>query len=56
MAKLVKYQAKDPKYINLGIQLESGFILPIRPVVSKHYYQLIELAQLVKIDYNKKGE
>jgi hypothetical protein len=56
MPKLVKYLAKDPKYTNLGIQLDNGFVLPIRPVVSKHYYQLVELAEQVKIEYKKKGE
>jgi hypothetical protein len=53
--KLVKYVAKDPKYTNIGIQLESGFVLPIKAVVSKHYYQILELAQEIKIEY-KKGE
>jgi hypothetical protein len=55
MPKLVKYKSKDGKYVNLGYQLDTGFILPIRPVVAKHYYQLLELSQEVTIEY-KKGE
>ena len=53
---LVKYKSKDGKYVNLGYQLASGFVLPIRPVVSKHYYQLLDLSKEVVIEYKKKGE
>jgi hypothetical protein len=53
---LVKYKSKDGKYVNIGYQLESGFVLPIRAVVSKHYYQLLDLAKEITIDYKKKGE
>lgn len=56
MAKLVSYKSQDGKYTNLGVQLESGFVLPIRPVVNKHYYQLLKVSQEVKIEYKKKGE
>lgn len=56
MAQLVKYKSRDEKYVNLGIKLASGFVVPIRNIVSKHYYQLVEQATEIKIEYNKKGE
>jgi hypothetical protein len=43
-------------YQNLGIKTESGFIIPIRPVVKKHYYSLVAQATQVTVDYKKKGE
>jgi hypothetical protein len=56
MAKLVQYKSKDGKYTNLGVQLESGFVLPIRPIVNKHYYQLLKVSSEVVVEYKKKGE
>jgi hypothetical protein len=56
MAQLVKYRSQDGKYVNLGIKLQSGFVVPIRNIVPKHYYQLVENATEIKIEYKKKGE
>jgi hypothetical protein len=56
MAQLVKYKSRDEKYVNLGIKLASGFIVPIRNVVPKHYYQLVENATEIKIEYKAKGD
>jgi hypothetical protein len=56
MAQLVKYKSRDDKYVNLGIKLASGFVVPIRNIVPKHYYQLVENATEIKIEYKKKGE
>jgi hypothetical protein len=56
MEQLVKYSSRDGKYVNLGIRLSNGFIIPIRSVVKKHYYQLRDKALEVKIETQKKGE
>jgi hypothetical protein len=58
MAKLVNYVQVDGEktYNNLGIQLDSGFVIPIRTIVKKHYYQLLQVSEDVKIEYKKKGE
>ena len=53
--KLVKYKSLDGKYENVGLQSESGFIIPIKTIVGRHYYQLLEKATEVKLEYKKKG-
>jgi hypothetical protein len=45
--ELVKYVSLDEKYTNLGLRLENGYVMPIKAIVGKHYYQLRDLAKLV---------
>lgn len=57
--KLVKYVSLDKKYTNLGLKLDNGYVIPIKSVVPKHYYQLADLAELVELSYEggaKKGK
>jgi hypothetical protein len=51
---LVKFKSRDGKYQNLGVKTASGYIIPIKPVVSKHYYNLLDLASEVVIEYKEK--
>jgi hypothetical protein len=51
---LVKFKSRDGKYQNLGVKTASGYIIPIKPVVSKHYYNLLDLANEVVIEYKEK--
>jgi hypothetical protein len=51
---LVKYKSKDGKYVNLGIRLDNGFYVPIKNIVPKHYYLLLDLAEEIVIVYNEK--
>lgn len=51
---LVKFKSRDGKYTNIGIKSASGYIIPIKPVVIKHYYNLLDLATEVVIEYKEK--
>jgi hypothetical protein len=51
---LIKFKSRDGQYLNLGIKTASGYIIPIRPVVSKHYYNLLDLAKEEVIKYKDK--
>lgn len=56
MAQFVKYASRDGKYVNFGLKLENGFIVPLRPIVNRHYYLLLENSQEVKIEYKERKE
>jgi|LakMenE18May11ns_1017448.scaffolds.fasta_scaffold6363970_1 hypothetical protein len=58
LVEIVKYEStKDGKtYINIGIRLSNGYVIPVRLLNGKHYYQLKDLATQVVLNYTKKGE
>jgi hypothetical protein len=51
---LVKFRSRDGQYMNIGIKTASGYIIPIKVVVSKHYYNLLDLAKEEVIQYKEK--
>jgi len=51
MSQLVKYKSKDGKYDNFGIKTASGFIIPIKPLIAKHYYSLLDIASEINVEY-----
>jgi|LakMenEpi03Aug12_release.lakeMendotaPanAssembly.Ray.scaffolds.fasta_scaffold606783_2 hypothetical protein len=53
--ELVKYErVKDGKtYLNIGVRLTGGYVIPISVIVGKHYYQLKDIATLITLNYTK---
>lgn len=56
MVYFVKYVSRDGKYVNFGLKLDNGFIVPLRPILKRHYYLLNDNSQLVEIEYKERKE